>query len=185
MIHKSRTISIVLGIVAIGAVCSYIFLILRIRSKVGELSALEAQAQGEQVYASDNHALNELVADTASDINSLSTHFLSSDGTVAFIESVEASAKSKGLNVVVSSITSSDAGTEGFSLVNVTLSTSGSWSATYAFLKSLENMPYQINVTSVSLNQDSGPLEAGQAKAPASNSSIWSGAFAFTVLQQK
>ncbi len=183
--QKSRTLFIILSIVAFIIICAYVFIILNIRAKVGDLSVLEAQTQEEQTYARDNHTLENLLIDTKPDIDNLSAHFVSSDGTVPFIESVEALATSKKLTSAVSSISATDAPTDGFSLMNVVLTTSGSWSSTYAFLKALESMPYEISIASAVFNQSGGQIQAGLAKVPAADPHGWDATFTFSVLQKK
>lgn len=100
---------------------------------------------------------------------------------VSFIESIEASARSQGVDITVDSVDVVPRGedeNDDKQIMNLRLTTVGTWTQTMRFIAYLEHLPYKIDIGQINLSQIEVSGEKGSGV-------LWNGAFEVTALKFK
>ena len=156
ILNKTRNILIFLIILNLLAIGLYWFLSNQI-NKNTEMISNSASELNIQVAKEKQLKLSKnIIDDTEADRNKLDTFFVSRDDIVSFIQEIESLASSAGISIEINSVEVNDyvlAGrvSEVIEVLNLTLSTNGSWSGNFYFLNLLETMPYKIDVSRLNL----------------------------------
>ena len=197
---KSPAKKIITGfiiLILVGAALDTFFF-LKIKDNVEAVHSAEAEAASEQASVEQNRSLQQLAESIQPEIASLDSRVVASDGTAAFIETVESLARTNGLSVTISAVNNapSAVGNPGsYQLLTLTVATVGSWQNTEKFLSLLETLPYELGLPSITLVENVGNAPSGSGGTSGSSKtadgtqtvvagSSWSGQFGLSVLQK-
>jgi Tfp pilus assembly protein PilO len=172
---RTRKLCITLAVILVIALIASVGFWLMIRRSI------------DSVYADEGVALKTLLTNVSPDLDVLKTRIIESDGTVPFINSIEALAHQAGAKVNIDSVDvhSAEEG-DTFERLGLTVSTQGSWNQVYTFLAMIESLPYKVSITSVGLNQDSFTETANASSTVTRKTTIqWKGSFQLNVLKKK
>ena len=123
-------------------------------------------------------SLQKTISSSKADIQKINGMFVSNDGVAGFLQQIESLANSSGLSHSLSPDIQQNGELSPYQqeLLKVTLTTTGSWVGTFRFLNQLENLPYKIAFSSISM----------QAGDKAKNgSTVWTTNFQFTAVKNK
>ncbi len=123
-------------------------------------------------------SLQKTISGSKADIQKINGMFVSNDGVAGFLQQVESIANTSGLSHSLSPDIQQDGDLSPYQqeLLKVTLTTTGSWVGTLRFLNLLENLPYKIAFTSIS-------IQAGDKTK--NGNAVWTSNFQFTVVKNK
>lgn len=128
-------------------------------------------------------SLEQNIGSTKDERDRLLQVFLSADGTVDFIDSIESLAKKTGVTFKVQTITEREDEPlveAGKGLVVFSAEVEGLWDDTVHFLKLVENLPYKSSIETISVSNKN---KSGEDKKPPV--SFWSGVVTFSVVNTK
>ncbi|MEI6843233.1 MAG: hypothetical protein WCK48_01860 [bacterium] len=165
---------------------SYYFVFLDIKSKNENTSVLRNNLSyqiGKQQYMAE---MQKTIKNSNSDISQISSMIVSKDGDVAFIESLENSARKNGLDIKIDSLTFDDnanLSAGGLTSLRVKATIKGSWLGTFTFMNELESMIYKVRVDTFALmyNTDADPSLTKKGV----KSTVWQSIFEIHVLKFK
>lgn len=112
-------------------------------------------------------------------VDKLQGFFVKKQGEVEFIEFIEKTARQKGLEIGIDTVSLDSApgiANHGMEYLMLRLHVSGSWSSVWNFSQTLEVLPYAVDVNSVALLRG----ETGST-TPA----VWKGVYSIRVLKKK
>lgn len=175
----TRKIVVLLAILALAGTAGLYGAFVIIKNNSAKASRLEAQAAEAEASKARDAALANLLEEIRPERTALEFRYVSSDGTVGFIESLESLATSNHLSRTVGSVKlepgdEKDKAPEGYEWLRLNLTTDGGWEDTYRFLELLESLPYKMSIDAASLNVSK--QEKGLA---------WEGRYFLSVLKQK
>lgn len=179
---KTNTLKIVIifGILIIGAALGFFFFLMEIRSQVMAISNAEQQQTEQATYEKQNDSLKNLLDSISSSTDKLSSRILTTDSAVTFIENLENEAKKQNLTILVNSITNTSASQGApYQLIEISMSTQGSWQSSYNYLSVLEHTPFVTYLKNASFNNAS-IVGASGSKAQ----SQWKGDYILDVLEK-
>ncbi len=179
--EPSKKTVITLGFVILVCFALFVLLFIDIRNKNVRASTLvrdtALQVEGQQYLI----ALKRTIENTSSDITRVKDSIIPSDGDVQFVEDLESTARAKGLEVTIDSLTFDDVplatSSPDITAFKVKAEVKGSWSGVYTFLGVLESLPYKIKINTFNLVNTS---DSGKSK-----STVWQGTFEIIVLKYK
>ncbi len=171
--------------VFIAIACSGVYGMYYIISKAGyKVAGYELQQQKLISELEADRSLKKFLTTSGPDIEKLSSRIVSRDGTVAFLEMIEKTARDTGLVINTKSVNVTAVPThiEEFETLNLVLSTEGTWNNTYRFLSILETLPYKVIISGVEVRQlgEDVPSEGISV-----GTTPWSGSFTFNVIKYK
>lgn len=151
MNSKLKIILILIVVCNLAAFAGYYFLFQKIKTDTQTASALSDVIDVGQQKNSHLNSLRADVKDTESKRQQLVGLFLSSDEEISFIEQVENLAKSSGLKVKTSNVSSVVVDTSPTKVFQMETETAGNWSNQMYFIAQVQSLPYSIAVHQVSL----------------------------------
>lgn len=119
---------------------------------VGVQDEIAAGARREALGASIRAAL----AETRADREALAAHFVPEDGTVAFIEEMEALSRQARVELDIQSVAVTPAEQASLEVLRMVLSAKGSWQSVIHFLVLVDALPVVHTLTNVSLERPEG-----------------------------
>lgn len=168
-----------LVIAIILALVGYFFLIKTVWQKAAVISSYRNDIVfGDQ---KKKYAENMLLSfeTTQVDINTLQNLFVKKQGEVEFIEYLERSAKERGLEITIDSVSldsTKEMTQNGMEYLVLRFNVSGAWSRVWNFSQTLEVLPYSIKIDSLALLR----TDTDKTK-PA----LWKGVYNIRVLKMK
>jgi hypothetical protein len=177
--RTKKIAAVFLVIALIGAVLWYVLFSI-IGKNVRAADALQAEVNDKLTLEDQNKGLQSFLSDNSEAVTTLTTRIIPTEGTVDFIDSIEALAASVKVGIIVNSVdlTKSATGGEIFENLTMQVTTEGDWQGVYTFMSMLQSLPYKISITNASLKN--GIFSDGKA-----NKSVWTGVFTFDVLKRK
>jgi hypothetical protein len=173
--HKT---AIILGTLVTAAAFGYYVLFQALFTEIEKTSEITNEVKREERVHNTIATNKQTVVEIQGDLETIDSFFVTSDGVVNFIESVEALARNQGLSIDVRNVSLEEiAGVSYASLLEelqVRIETRGSWQDNYNFLTQLESLPYSINIGL------SGVEHLDDSDDPA-----WRGSFELAVLKLK
>ncbi len=177
---KQRTTMILLisGLTAFSLVVVYWVAYSSLLSTNASVISTEVSLNDATANKDKLKALKKTISDSSSDIQRLDGMFLDKDGVASFLQQVESLADLSGVTHSLSPDIQQDGtlATRQKELLKISLNTTGSWVGTYRFLNLLENLPYKIAFSNVSIQSGEGDKVGG---------SVWTGSFQFTVVKNQ
>ncbi len=168
--------------IALFLVCLSVWLGLfyMVKHKIDEARVIEKQISEEKSYEDRNRSLRQLLADIQGDMTRLeSRRPAAADGAVAFLETIESLGRASGAKVEVASVVDGTykENPDAYKTLNLAVSAAGSWDNIYYFLNLLENEPYKMTISNMSVSNE---LPGG-----ATSSALWKASLSLIVLQKK
>lgn len=166
-------------IAIILALVCYFFLVKTVWQKAAVISSYQNDLTfGDQ---KKEYAENMLLSfeTTQADIDTLQNFFVKKQGEVEFIEYVEQSAKERGLEIKIDSVSldsTKEMTRKGMEYLVLRFNVSGGWTRVWNFSQALEVLPYSIDVDSLAL------LRADTDKT---KPALWKGVYNIRVLKKK
>lgn len=182
-----KKIIIVLGILIVALFGVYYLVYRDIAHKNEHISSLLSGLSlenGKQEYLATTTAFLDSIAP---DVANIKNSILSSDGDVKFIEDIERIARADGLSINIDSLSFQEdpvATANGVVVLNLKAKTTGSWAATYTFLKQIESLPLKVKVKSFGLSDTIGDISI-DASEPPKPTDKWQSSFEINVLKYK
>ena len=158
MKFQSTKILIVIIICNLAVLAGYYFLFKDIERQTKEAGSLTDTIDLGESKNSRLSSLRAVVKDTETKRQQISGYLLPTESQIQFIENIENLAKKSGLEVKTNNIANADSGVENVKYFKIQIQTQGSWNNVMYFLNQLENMPYDIRVSSFSNNKDAKSL---------------------------
>ncbi len=181
---KLKTMLIVTGLLVIGLLAGQYFLYMQIKKENEHISLLESELSQEDSKQEYLLSMQRTLQNIKPDITNINNSIVPAGGDVAFIESLESYAKLNGLTITIDSLTlEEDASYVPIASVSLKIKakTTGTWSGTYAFIATLESLPFKIKINR--LNVENTASEAGVPQSKAGEN--WQGTFEMYVLKYK
>lgn len=169
---QTGTIMALLGVLILFVIYSTLFVV--IKNKNNQISALQNQVDIEVRKDQRLHSIKQLIADLGKDIEQIDTYFVSEDGVVDFLESLEALGRVSGVSVGVNSV-SVDESTDNslpYEHMRIDFVARGSWRNVVQLVSLLETFSFGIVIERMQLE-----------RLPSSSS--WQVNVSFTVLKLK
>ncbi len=167
-------------VIAIGlAIFGYVFLVKTVWEKAAVISSYRNDITfGDQ---KKKYAENMLLSfeSTRGDIDMLQNFFVKKQGEVEFIEFLEQSAKERGLEIKIDSVSldsTKEMANHGMEYLVLKFNVSGTWGSVWNFSQALEVLPYSTDVNSLALLR----IDAEDAQ-----SALWKGVYNIRILKKK
>lgn len=126
-----------------------------IANKNRETSGLEATIEADSKNSVLIQSIKSIENKSGNDLESLDNLALSKEDLVSFIENLENTAKSMGLNVKIASVSvEAPKDDSSPSKIHLKIDTSGKWAGTLQFIHALENLPYRAIINSSEISTD-------------------------------
>ena len=183
--HKK--ILIISGLGVIGLCILHYLTYIDIKNKNENISILENNLFSQSNKQELTNSMESMVKNFDSDIKLVNNSIVSSDGDVLFIEDLESSAKSNGLDIQIDSLVFQDdkqLSSSTITFFNIKAKTTGGWLGTYLFLAQLELLPIKVKINSYSLNNISDSGE-NDIKKGGTQGNTWQSNFEINVLKFK
>lgn len=184
--NKSYTlhslILLVILVVAAGFGCRYFYHAIQKINLNAASAKEEIGSKAEQDARLD--ALKRLLADSAGDRAEASGRFVSQDGVVSFIQTVEGLAKAQGLQVKTTGVSTVELATSSkyYEQVRLDIETSGSWQKNFTFLKLIESLPYSVTLARAGFRLDEAVIDPKTKIIP---TPLWKGNFQIMAVKEK
>jgi Tfp pilus assembly protein PilO len=169
------------------------FLYWKIISQASTVEALYVEADKDIKKDQSQRLVRAIIQEHKESLEEVDSYFVNKAGVVSFIDSLEDSGQSVGVEVSINSVSTEvekDIPGNFLETLNIRLEVSGKWSDVISFLRQLENLPYHIRIEGVSLG-----LSAAADKvlfiSPSETSRVrgedekWKGTFEIKVSQLK
>lgn len=176
--------ALILNVILGGA---YYFIYIKIQEKNHGLLQLFSDVQILTEKKEGLANVKEKIIETEDIRTKLDGYFISKDGVVNFLNSIQALGSKKGLALVVSSVSVDPAPVSPnvLNAVNLQIVVTGQWASVYNFLAMLELMPLRVIINNVSVDKvSSGQITSG-GKNIGGSGPAWKGIFDISVLQLK
>jgi len=163
---------------------SYYFIYTDIKSRNENTSTLSQEISLQSSKKDYLKSTQKMIESIQTDIDGINNSIVGKEDDIAFIESLEAIARSNGLTIDIDSLLfEEDPKLSPAGLTNfiVKAKITGSWSGTYLFLSQLESLPIRAKITRYDFVTSVGP-ETVETKT---TSKVWRSAFEITVLKYK
>lgn len=158
----------------LGSLIALFALYATITNESAHLTTLLAQSSATASAVTRTTSLRNALSKVSAEATAVNSYFVSSDGVVAFIDSMEASGVG-GADVTVNAV--STGGTASSPTLLITLSVAGQFDAVMRTAGVLENAPSDVTVTSLSLSKtDSASKQAAGSGAWLANMNLIVGA---------
>jgi hypothetical protein len=155
--QKTKSLVLFLLILNITLICIYWFVSRKITNNIGQISELATELDFQLDREGQLRSLRGITKDTEADRGTLDSHFVSPEGIVSLIKEVEGLASRSRLYIEIDSVGVEDYligenVDELIEILDVDLSTEGSWSSNFYFLSLLEQMPYRVSIVRLSFD---------------------------------
>jgi hypothetical protein len=172
--RKFKKVPLIISLIFLS-VSILVFVILYQSTNKNDRLFEEAQARWEQEAEEkyEMESLENFIKMSQSDILALNNHFIKSSDVVPFLDTIEKLALKVGVDTKVTSV---DIASDNNSLM-VGLEARGTFERLYKLLTLLENSPYQLEFTTMSLKKD----VVGESEE-VSEASTWSAVFKIKLL---
>ena len=186
---QKRTLSLIILNILIAALYWFVFLSIQwIQQETTDtLSFAETDLQRDETFRS----IETIITNSSSELNLIESYFVSQNGVVDFIESVERLATLSEIDVTINFIDvenasspSSEKSAEFYEMLHIKMITEGTWHDTVHFLSLLENVPYKVDIQRTSfvfVPQSENALSFSSSGS--GDNRTWRGNFDFTVLK--
>jgi Tfp pilus assembly protein PilO len=180
---RMKKLCITLAILVLGGLVACGIFWAMIRSNVIAAYTADAEKQEALSHREQELALQSLLTDVSSNIQTLSSRVIDSNGTVPFIDMVESLARAAGTNASIDSANIGPAN-EGdtFETLSLSISAGGNWRQVYTFLSMIESLPYKISFDNAALSVSTSVGTSGKATTTAK---IWKASMNISVLKRK
>ncbi|HVU06463.1 MAG TPA: hypothetical protein VHE10_01595 [Candidatus Paceibacterota bacterium] len=142
------------AILAVAFLAAWIFIAYKSNAMKSDIAAISAQA--ENAAANDAYliSIKDALRDSKDELATIDGHFITKDGIPAFIDTVEARARSAGIKADLSSLDLDESGDPALPRpLTFHMGGSGSWNDIVGFLAAVEAMPYALRVDDVALGK--------------------------------
>ncbi len=157
MSPHAKKISLFLSILLLLVSCTVFFLMYRqIGKNSAAAGAAETAWQTETNQREEINSLDATLASVEDEKAELETHFAGSKDIVPFLDTVEKLGTAAHADAEVSSV---DILKDNAGLL-VSIKAAGTFQSTYAFLRLLENSPYELEFMSTDFQKDAGSTDA-------------------------
>lgn len=140
------------SLVCIATMVGYGFWYATVEAKSTEVALLENQIATKTATAGHIASARASLADIAGDEASMRSYFVPETGVVAFINSLEGQGKKQGTVVNVLSVSTTVVGAR--PALSFSLTVNGSFDAVMRMVGMIEYAPYDLSLTSLSVQQD-------------------------------
>jgi Tfp pilus assembly protein PilO len=175
------TLFAILLIALVGCGVFWMIIIRTVQSVyTAEARALEAKAEQQE-----EQTVKKMMQEIGPDIETLKTRVIGSNGTVAFISSVESLARAAGVQVTINAVEvkEADLEKEKFEQLALSINSEGTWKQVHTFLSMLESMPYKLRIETMNLTQNL--YTEPRASSTPSTVIVWTGETSIKVLKRK
>ncbi|HET8575363.1 MAG TPA: hypothetical protein VFM02_04335 [Candidatus Paceibacterota bacterium] len=168
MINRKNTITLiaVLSLLNILLVVGYVFAYLQVRKYEMQTATIYSEIgvneEGKEAFS----RLESSVKNTETNRDKLASYFVPEDQVVGFLEKVESLGKASGASVQLTSV---NPPTGAGGPLELSAKASGSFQEVFLFVALLENLPYQLTLTEVSLTSGKENT-SGASASPISSS---------------
>ncbi len=178
MKQRTTTILLVSLIIAVSLSVAYVVAYYNFLDTNASIIVTDASLDDALSAKNKLDSLQKTVTNSKSDIQRIDGVFIDKDGVAGFLQQVESLANLSGLthSLVPDIQQDGTLSTHQKELLKISLTTTGSWVGTFRFLNLLENLPYKIAFSSIS-------IQAGDKGKNASAN--WTANFQFTVVKNK
>ena len=174
----------VLLVLIIGGVTTFVFL--SIKSKNEHISDLRNDLAFQITKQQNMISMDKIVEKASPEISLIDNSIVAKDGDVAFIEGLEATARSNGLSIDIESLSFEDSpllASSSMTTLKVRANTKGSWSGTYKFLAEIESLSFRVKINNFAFVNSSDETVFNRKKV--SNPVGWQSRFEISVLKYK
>ena len=182
--RKTVRLLLLVALLTAFSLAAYVFFFLRIAEKNRMVSLLANDVDLITQKESKLRSIQSLVKDTEEERALLDDYFVSEEGVVGFIETIESFGAVAGTEIEVTSVekgpldaSAKEAEPQVFELLRIGFKTSGSWRGVMHVLALLETLPYRVSITRATVE---AVAAVDEEEPPA-----WNGFFTVTVVIAK
>lgn len=183
LVHKTKKILILCIILNLLIWAAFAFFFLKIRTQTNRISDLTSEVGVDIDRDKNLRTTKAMLDENEVAISQLDSYFVKSDGVVDFINSLESMGNKNGVSINISSVSvESDVKAKAtlYETLRLKIEISGTWANVTNFIAILENLPYGVNISQVSL------VSVPSALSDSGKGSVsWRGAVDFGVLKLK
>lgn len=183
---KTLVVVLVLNLIVWGG---YGFVFWKIRAQNMRVSTLLNEAELDIKKDESLRLIKSSLDENKDFLSHIDSFFVSNDGVVGFIDTLESYGREKGVSVTIGSVSvePDSQNKEDFKeRLRLRVEVAGSWNSVTSYLMTLESLPYSIRIdqtsftlTSSSKASSGEPVESGVVN----DGARWKGQFEFTVLK--
>jgi len=176
-------ILIVTGLLAVTCIALYGFMYVDIHIKNRQIAVLANDIENFRTHEQEFRTIEGVLEDTRLEREDLLTFFVGSGEVVTFIEFMEHLASSNALRPHIESVTVMEGDEKNRSktyteVLELRMSTRGSWDNTIHFLNLIEIMPIKANIVTVDIQE-----VFEECELCVSGEDVWEGRFTFEILK--
>lgn len=183
VIHKTKKILILCVVLNLLIWSAFAFFFLKIRTQANRISDLTSEVGVDMNRDKNLRAAKAALSENKAEISLLDSYFVKSDGVVDFINGLEALGNKNGVTINIASVSvESDPKAKAtlYEMLRLKIEISGSWASVTNFIAILENIPYAVSISQVSLASIPSAANDG-----VKGNTVWRGAIDFGVLKLK
>lgn len=173
LLSRTKKILIFTTIIAIAILAVYIALFFQLKNKNEGISILKNEVENITKKDAEQRVIKDTIKETEKERAELNSYFVSSDGVVDFIETIEALATDTAISVEITSVSIKKAPEHSdiIELLRISIKTDGRWINMFHFLSLVETLPFDIFVERVNFSKEKDKIA----------SRLWNGAFDISV----
>lgn len=149
---------LILSVATLLLIGAYSFVFYTIRAKGIHTESLLSDIESEQKKIDDSTSLKKTIQTVHDEEEELRSHFVHADDIIPFLEFFEGFGRQNSKDFMVTSV---DTNMENHPKLIVSFSAHGTFTQMHTLLGLIENMPYQITLSSISLVLASDPAVSG------------------------
>ncbi len=173
---KTSSLFILVVVLNIAALLGLIFLFLVIRDKNEHAASVNNDLENALAQKSQIQLLEKTTGSMQDDIQKLNSFLVTKDNVVSFLERIDALGQATHCTTKVNTVEEIKDGQS--AKIHLLVTATGSWTAVHTFLSALLNIPYKVDVKSVS-------LVSSLSDDTTNTKRMWTGIYDFTVLESK
>jgi len=158
MLKNSKLTLIALGSAVLLTLAVFIFALRYLENKNEKILSQNEEVNELLVEKSLAESLTTLEKTSGPELQAFEALVLTEQGLVPLIEDLEGKGRNLGLDLEVVSVDKekSESLPEGVEILKIAIKAQGSWSSTYALLKSIESLPHLVTFDKVNFHKEGG-----------------------------
>lgn len=154
-LSRTQIRTIAAALVVLVTLSAYTTLFFIIKNKNNQISILQNKVDIEVIKDKRLHSIKQLTEDLKSELDQIDSHFVSTDGVVNFLESLESLGRKAGTSVSVNSVSVNENAGNGlpYELLKVEFAARGTWRNTVHLISLLETFSLATTVERMHLEK--------------------------------
>jgi Tfp pilus assembly protein PilO len=171
MINQSLTkkILVLLFVLNVVLVASFAFIFSKVKSSEAQTAKIYSQIGIDQQGKQALKDLQQNVQSTQGERTQLASYFVNENNIVGFLQQIESLGKPSGAKVKLTSVNKHSSKNASDNYLEISADASGSFRQVFDFITLLQNLPYKLHFTQVSIQKNN----TGNTKTPSAQTSFF------------